>query len=209
MKSLFRDEAINAQRRRVEGEIIVVRPLQLPYFFAFAFAIIIIVVGFLIFGEFTNRVRVVGTLVPELGIRQIFSPIPGVVAEKMFKNGQFVRQGDALYAVRAERYTNHQEAVESLISNFAVVRRQSISIETDNLEIAEASENKKIKATIAELKNQMVVISRQISRQRTHVEIADSARQRYRSLLPKGYVTLDQVQDRKHPANPPFMSSDC
>jgi hypothetical protein len=59
---LFRPEALAAVQQKFHGEIILVRPFSLMLLGWFAVGITAAVLGFLLFGQYTERVRVPGTL---------------------------------------------------------------------------------------------------------------------------------------------------
>ncbi len=75
---LFRPEALAAQQQKFYGEIILVRPFSLMLLGWFAIGIAAAVLGFLLLGQYTERVRVPGvvTLTPSAG-----SPASGLQAE--------------------------------------------------------------------------------------------------------------------------------
>src|SRR5260370_25183892 len=80
-RSLFRQEAIDAQREKLLGELSTARPVPLWIFtlLAVAFAVVFLVFAFV--GEYTRREPVEGFLVGDAGAARIFSSHPGVVSQ--------------------------------------------------------------------------------------------------------------------------------
>jgi hypothetical protein len=64
---LFRAEAIEAQQQKFYGEILLIRPLSLALLGWLGIGISVLVLGFLIFGHYTERVAVSGTVVDASG----------------------------------------------------------------------------------------------------------------------------------------------
>src|ERR1700760_1277835 len=59
---LFRPEALAAQQQKFHGEIILIRPLSLMLLTWFALGITAAVLGFLLLGQYTERVHVSGVI---------------------------------------------------------------------------------------------------------------------------------------------------
>src|SRR5882762_2616338 len=91
-RSLFRQEAIDAQREKLLGELSTARPVPLWIFTLLAVAFAVVFVVFAFVGEYTRRERVEGFLVGDAGAARIFSSDPGVVTELLVKEGQQVEQ---------------------------------------------------------------------------------------------------------------------
>jgi hypothetical protein len=68
---LFRAEAIEAQQQKLYGEILLIRPLSLALLGWLGIGISILVLGFFIFGRYTERVAVSGTVVAASGPEHI------------------------------------------------------------------------------------------------------------------------------------------
>ena len=66
-RSLFRQEAIDAQREKLLGELSTARPVPLWIFTLLAVAFAVVFVVFAFVGEYTRRERVEGFLVGDAG----------------------------------------------------------------------------------------------------------------------------------------------
>jgi len=76
---LFRHQAIDAQRNRLWGEVIIFQPLS---FWLMTLAVLLLVsaIGvWLAWGTYAKRERVSGIIVPEAGLVKVFAPRVGVI----------------------------------------------------------------------------------------------------------------------------------
>jgi membrane fusion protein len=127
---LFRQEAIDAQREKLLGEVSLARPLPLWIFTMVALAFALALVAFSVWGEYSRRERVDGFLALDSGAaRLLASGGGGVVAEIMAKEGDEVQAGQPLIRLSFERGTasgvTSAELVQKEISErIAVLERE-------------------------------------------------------------------------------------
>src|SRR5467141_4037607 len=101
-RSLFRQEAIDAQREKLLGELSTARPVPLWIFTLLAVAFAVVFVVFAFVGEYTRRERVEGFLVGDAGAARIFSSDPGVVTELLVKEGDEVEKDSPIARLKLE-----------------------------------------------------------------------------------------------------------
>lgn len=74
MASLFRPEVAEAQHQHWLGQVQLVRPLSLTLLTAGVLGLLLLVLAFLFFGEYTRKARIGGVLVPDLGVIRLVPP---------------------------------------------------------------------------------------------------------------------------------------
>ncbi|MDC8760637.1 HlyD family secretion protein [Janthinobacterium fluminis] len=194
---IFRNEALKYKKGKLEGSVVFIRPISLPIFTFFAVCVSLAIIVGAIFGEFTNRTTVSGSLIPEGGIVKLYSQTAGVVMHKHFSDGDIVREGQVLYTIVGNRHTAQTADVERTLLEHAQSRITSSQYEISNIRELEKNErltrNKKIKF----LQGQLDVIHGQIQMQQKQIEIATNLYSRYGGLLAKGYVTKDHLNDKE------------
>lgn len=105
--NLFRREVIKAQQQnRQTGEILLAQSVPLWLVTLFILSIITIALLFLIFGEFTRKERVYGLTVPGHGAIRLTAQEAGFVQTMPFTEGQLVNEGDVLFEIRQERFSD-------------------------------------------------------------------------------------------------------
>jgi membrane fusion protein len=102
---LFRQEAIDAQREKLLGEVSLARPVPLWIFTAVALAFALGLVAFSVWGEYARRERVDGFLALDSGAARLLAPEAGIVAEILAKEGDEVQAGQPLIRLSFERGT--------------------------------------------------------------------------------------------------------
>lgn len=105
MRQLFRQQAIDAQREKLLGELSVARPVPLWIFTLLAAVCAVVMVAFAFWGEYTRRERVEGFLALDAGAARLLAPEAGVVAELLVKEGDEVEAGAAVIRLSLERAT--------------------------------------------------------------------------------------------------------
>src|ERR1700741_761323 len=94
MRKLFRQEAIDAQREKLLGEVSGAAPVPLWVFTALAGTTAVALIAFVFWGEYTRRERVDGFLTTDAGAARISAPEPGgIVVELLVKEGQEIERG--------------------------------------------------------------------------------------------------------------------
>ena len=120
-RSLFRQEAIDAQREKLLGELSTARPVPLWVFTLLAVAFATMFLVFVFAGEYTRRERVEGYLAGDAGAARIFSPEPGTVTQLLVKEGDQVNTGTPIARLKLEHSQagggSTSEAVEQQLLN--------------------------------------------------------------------------------------------
>ncbi|MEW6704853.1 MAG: biotin/lipoyl-binding protein [Pseudomonadota bacterium] len=135
MASLFRREAIDHQRDRFHGAIVLASTWSstaLTLFLCAAVASVILFAG--LFG-FARKEAVSGVLAPDRGLLRLSAPQAGVVADIHVSDGQAVHAGDPLFTISsaqtsatgATQSTINETLAERMTQLQADLQRQSIS----------------------------------------------------------------------------------
>lgn len=194
---LFRREALQGQGAQWLGSIILVRPLSFTLLTALASALALVVVGFFIWGSYTKRSTVVGQLVPVSGQAKIYAPQMGVITERPVHEGQKVERGQTLLSLSSERYGNQQQPVQAGISQQLQDSRQSLEEQLRKLQRLQDDERRSLTAKVASLRTELATQGAQLQSQGKLVAIASDAEGRYQGLMDKGYISMDQFQQRQ------------
>ncbi|AOA58817.1 HlyD family secretion protein [Acinetobacter larvae] len=192
-KPLFRKKAVDAQKSKWIGEVILIRP--------FSFAVLTLCVGviscaitlFLFFGSYTKRTTVQGQLMPNTGLVRVFTTDGGIVDKKFIEDGQHVNKGDPLYAVRMTRYSsagNYNASVEQQIQ----LKRETLDIEKDKLKDMHRNNYEQMLAEISALKLEVDKVHTLIQQQRQRLALAQQNVNRYQELRNKDYISVEEFQ---------------
>ena len=111
---LFRPEVMQAQAGQWLGSIRIGRPLGFSLVTGAAVLMAAGLVSFAIWGEYTRKVTLPGVLMPETGIINLSSNQPATVAEILVREGDWVKAGQPLIKLRAERVVAGVDAMSVL-----------------------------------------------------------------------------------------------
>jgi membrane fusion protein len=195
--SLFRQEVLEARQNRWLGGIVLGQPLSLWLLTAFAVGAALLIVLFLIFGDYTRRTRVGGQLLPDQGIATVTAPVPGTLAEVRVEEGQRVQAGEVLAVLVMPRATlvggdTHAalqaalaERQEGLVSGFASQREQLLA------------QQQGLAEQIAAVQSELRQIDAELNTRRAQYRLAQQTTQRLQELRARQFVTELQLQQQQ------------
>jgi membrane fusion protein len=111
MSGLFRRQAIEKQKDKLQGDILLNQPISFAVITAFICLVVISVTVFLFLGKFARQETAVGFLLPDQGIMKVYSPQVGNVKKVLVSAGQLVSKGQALAVIKTSKVmTDGREA---------------------------------------------------------------------------------------------------
>ena len=192
-RSLFRPEALEAQRQTWLGRVQLVRPLSLTVLTFGVVLALLAVLAFLSLAEYTRRATVVGVLVPDRGLIRLVPAAAGTVLERQAVEGQAVQTGDVLFVLALERALLAADGEEQ-------VRR---SLDERGRSLAEAARQQQALASaraaalarrIAALERELAQVDSEAALQRQRLALAEQSLARLRSLQAEQFISEAQVQ---------------
>lgn len=168
--SLFRKEAIDFQRDKYLGDVIVTRPRWHTFFLISLLLVISVIFLFLAFGKYNRKEIVNGYLLSKTGVSTVQSTVSGTVRNIFVEDGETVVQGEELILI--ENYhglPQGKEMIDSLVETLQLrieeIEAQKNSIlNQKNLKVID--NNRTIETTrknIKLLKNNYKLIEQKIS----------------------------------------------
>jgi membrane fusion protein len=195
---LFRREAIDYQRYQHDlGEITLLQPFSLKLLTWFLILVVVLIITFLYFSQFSRKQTVSGFLIPASGTMKIFAPREGVVTDLYVKEGQHVEVDQPLFIVTTAEVTADGEDINkiklsSLLSHKEMLEKQ-IAAELRASQI----EQSRLKALIFSLGTEINDIQGQLTTQQERIKIAEGLVVSVRELLAKGIMSAVEGQRRQ------------
>ena len=135
MKSLFREQVLNQQTSRMQGEVSLV---QVPAFYWLTGLILFVVVCsfiFLLSGSYARKTVVFGVLQPEQGVIRIQTSQAGTVQKLLVKEGEKVKAGQPLIELTMQHFSSEQTELNAslkkelgaILSNLQRQKQQEIA----------------------------------------------------------------------------------
>lgn len=197
-RSLFRQEAIDAQREKYLGETTLARPVAYWVYTLLAAAIALLLLGVAIWGEYTRRERVEGHLALDVGAARVLIPDPGRVAELLIKEGDEVQAGAPIARITYDRSTAETSATELASRRTLLEREQQQLKELGEQQVAQ------VKKRMKDLESELAQADREIKLQESRVKSSREQAARFQQLAGEKFVSdlvarqkLDEVTDQE------------
>lgn len=197
MSGLFRKEAIDAQRRSWLGGISLAQPLRFWILAVFTAAAASAIVGFLYLGEYSRRSRVMGELVPDLGLSTVVAPSAGVVARLDVEEGDHVRRQDGLLTINVPRVTSSGQDAVSTLLDAQRSRMTSVEAMSEFQDRQLAAQQEGAKAQRSAMLRELSQIEAEIHTRGEQVRIGRETLARFRSVEDERYVSLVQINQQE------------
>ncbi|WP_338484220.1 HlyD family efflux transporter periplasmic adaptor subunit [Pseudomonas trivialis] len=194
---MFRREALSSQHSNWLGEIVLARPVSFAILTLVAGLFATTVVSFFLWGSYTKRITVPGQLVPFSGQLKIHSPQYGLVLERFVDEDQRIKRGAPLFRISSERYAGDARPVQADVSDQLAMRQHSLTAEFTKKQQLQAEERQSLQSKLDSLRRQLRTLAQQTASQEKLVTLATNAADRYQGLMDKGYISMDQLQQRQ------------
>lgn len=172
MSSLFRAEAVEHRRQRLEGDIVLTRSVSLWVMTTLLAAVAVTLVLWVTLGQYRRTETVPGEVLPTGNFSKVFADRPGRILWVGVQEGQQVQQGQAIATIQIEQalaggLSPNAERLASFSSQARLIRAQR-SYENDRA----AGERSRLVELIAGLNKECSTMSDQLALQRQTVESA-------------------------------------
>jgi membrane fusion protein len=189
-RSLFRQEAIDAQREKYLGETTLARPVAYWVYTLLAAAIAALLLGVAIWGEYTRRERVEGHLALDVGAARVLITDAGRVSELAIREGDEVQAGQPIATITYDRSTAETSATE-LASRRALLEREQLQVQ----ELG-AQQAAQVRKRVKDLEGELAQADREIKLQESRVRSAREQATRFQQLAAEKFVS-DLVAKQK------------
>jgi len=198
VRSLFRQEAIDAQRERLLGEVSRARPVPLWIFTALAAALATALVAFAFLGEYTRRERVDGYLELDIGAARVSAPEASVVAELMVKEGDEVAAGQPIARLSQERTTASGANASELVRQELSGRLRSLADEQNQAVLLGTQQLAQARKRVDDLKAELDQSDAEVRAQQQRQASAQQEAQRFAQLVAQGFASEAMARDRRN-----------
>lgn len=194
---LFRDEAIEAQRRRLWGDVRLSHPPSLALWTGVLALVCAALFSSLVLIQFTRRETVSGTLVPVGGVIQVVAPRSGLVTAVNVAEGEKVEAGHQLFELADA--SNSVAGGPVLDAQLAQIEGQSRALvqRRDATRASIASDQIRLSNQIAGAEASRSKVDASIAVQADVVRLAEQDLQRLTSLHGEGFAPRSEVDRRR------------
>ncbi len=192
---LFRKSAIDQQRERLHGELILTQPVSFTLIIFFLTCIIVVALAFLIMNDYSKKESVFGYLVPDRGVVDIFTPQQGLLLHMNVFEGMPVGENDNLFSVLIDqsvmggKYIGRQLLDELNTQEKYLRKKLELEKERVSTELLR-QEGKGIKT-----KKEIEQLQESIDIQKRILEVESEAYLRVRKMFRKGLIASTDVEN--------------
>jgi membrane fusion protein len=192
---LFRQEAIDHQRFRIWGEVVLALPRSYALVTGFIAISVFVIALFVATHSYARKEHAAGFLVPIEGIARVIPPRDGTIIAVHVQEGQHVERGAPLLTVTDAETSDRGENIDDAKADRLREQRDRL---TDQIRLEREkshTEEERLRSQIAGASTEIAALARQQSIQRERVEIARRQLAGAVELANKGY--LSQVEMRR------------
>lgn len=194
---LFRPEAIDARRERVQGEILLAQPVRAHMRVLLLFGALALLGLWVALGSYARTEAARGILVTGDASAKVFAMRPGQISELLVREGDYVRAGERVGIVRTEQ---NDEAGGSAIGESLAAIESQRALTDQQIDIAQrraASDRARLAAMLAGLAQQRRDLTVQIALQEQAAASTHEMLERIEGLLGSGFISRIEVERRR------------
>jgi membrane fusion protein len=193
---LFRPEVIDAQRNnRQTGGILLAQSLPLWSLTLSILTVTVMVILFLLLGEFTRKEKAYGITIPGRGAIRLTAQEPGFIHAMQLFEGEQVAEGDLLFEIRQDKFSDLGET-RQLIEASLESRSEKLASEIENRLRQENINIKKLQARAEQLRQEIASLDIEIKLQERQVVNAKRLVENLRPLFDERIIPEVQYQQQ-------------
>lgn len=195
--SLYRSEALESRRQRLEGDVLLTRSLPLWVMTGLLTAITVSISLWAVLGHYSRTETVAGSLVPEGVLSKVYAERPGQLVWLGVKDGDTVRQGQPIATIRTEQ--NLEDGASPDAERLASVAEQTrlTARELDFENDRAAKEHTRLVRLIRDLGSERAQMTSQIDLQKQAVASTRQSFDAMTVLVGQGFETRTEYEQRR------------
>ena len=196
MTELFRRQAVDHQRQRFHGAIVLTRS---PWQTAVAVFFILLVLALVVFAAtqgFARKESVSGVLMPAGGVLRLVAPQAGVVAATPAAQGAHVNAGQAVVTLSSEQSSATGPTQEAVARSLAL-RQGSLGDELRQQGLQVQQQAASLDARVSAVESGLAQQEREIALQRERVQLVRDVAGRYPDLVRSGAVSPVEAAEKQ------------
>ncbi len=197
-RSLFRQEAIDAQREKLLGELSTARPVPLWVFTLLAVAFATLFLVFVFAGEYTRRERVEGYLAGDAGAARIFSPESGTVTQLLVKEGDQVDTGTPIARLKLEHSQAGGGSTSEAVGQQLLNRKHAIESEQAQGQLIGQQQVVQQRKRIDDLQKEVEQVKAEVQLQEQRATSAQQELHRFEKLAKDGFASEAMVREHRN-----------
>jgi membrane fusion protein len=196
-RSLFRREVLAERQTQWLGQVLLAPRISYHAFTVFSLLSAAAALATLVFGQYTQKARMNGWLMPEAGLIQVFVPKPGVVMRVEAHEGEQVSKGAPLVLLSTELLSEslggvHQDIVSRLRS-----QRESLQEDKQRQQRLFNHQAQAMSDRLEVMKKERHYMQQQMDLVQAHIALVQRTVVRKQGLRARGLDTEERLEQSK------------
>ena len=187
--SLFRKEAIDHQKEKLLGDVLLFQPLSFKILTGSLAGIAFLILLFLFLGSYARKETVQGFLIPDKGIAKIYAPQGGTISQVHVQEGQRVVAGQKLFSLVAERSLEGGNNVDNVLLKELDHTLADLQHRVQGQASLNQSDFLRLKNQMASLEAQVHQVTEELKLQKERVKMSETRVKKLKTLSKSGYLS--------------------
>ncbi|WP_342806750.1 HlyD family efflux transporter periplasmic adaptor subunit [Alteromonas sp. M12] len=200
-ESLFRQSAIDHQKNRLHGEILLIPTSSHVLVTLFVSAWIIAALAWLVTSQYARKESVAGWLEPPNGVVKVFpETTSGRIERVLVKEGQFVSEGQALLVIDGDRTLSSGSSLQTTLLDEYKNQQRILLAQIERVEIIDTITIQNAQSKLLAMGQDIIRLDAQIETLQKRHSLVSSRYQNYQSMRKSGHISkadLEQVLEQK------------
>lgn len=193
---LFRQESLDARREAWAASSHLPKNASLRTAAWVSIFVSLSLLIFLVFGEYTRRVRAEGVILPSGGLSRIAAPANGWIREANVREGDAVKQGEVLYCLDVDSITERGGTQKATIGLLRQLRDEIIA-EIDRHETLSQGEKQQLLDDLEYSREELQQIEAHHALLTEFADTLEKNTNRQEDLVARGFSTFAQMESRQ------------
>ncbi len=191
---LFRQEAIDAQRHRLQGHVVLLPRWPHALLSALLLLWLAALITFLTQASYSRKETVRGWLEPADGMVRIFPQAEGRIAQLLVAEGEPVVKGQPVAIINGDRILEDGAHLEALLLEEYQARKDAMERQLAREAVLEELRNGELLARIGDAKATLKQLDEQAATLAQRIAIGEQRLARHRSLAEAGHLTASELE---------------
>lgn len=189
----FRKDAVFQQRLQPFGSVLVHQPWGYSIAALLTIMLMLVAVTFAYYGTYTLKARVVGLLLPDLGMLRLTANGTGILSQVLVSEGQQVDAGEVLFVISAERISSAggtQKLISEQLTQRALLLERNRVLASDR----RAGQLRMADSRLESIRDEVGRFHDELRFLKRRVELAQAHMHRQKELVTAKFVSVAQLQ---------------
>ncbi|MDO6695730.1 HlyD family efflux transporter periplasmic adaptor subunit [Aliiglaciecola sp. 3_MG-2023] len=200
-ESLFRQSAIDHQKNRLHGEILLIPSASHVFVSLFLSAWIVAAFAWLVSSQYARKESVGGWLEPPSGVVKVFPETSsGRIEQVLITEGQIVSEGQALAVIEGDRTLSSGSSLQTTLLAEYKNQQQLLMAQLKRAEIVNDINIENTQSKLVSMGQDIIRLDAQIQTLQKRYSLVASRYQNYQSMGQSGHISkadLEQVLEQK------------